>query len=242
MNFLNYIQGKRRGKAAHRIEKEAMKDPFLADALEGYDQVKDEKHAQRIEDIRTKISRKTQKKYQLIQTIGVAASLLACIGLGAHFLLQEDSPLRQESQVAQTIDIVTKEAPADEFLFENEAADMDVQEQSMAKQSARSRTLTVPEPIPTNEIKVAGNPRPVTGKKAYEEYVEENIFYPVFDECNNAKGKVIVAFQVNAKGRPYNLDVKKSLCPTVDMEAIRVVQEGPSWTPGDKEVYVTIRF
>jgi len=40
MNLLTYIQGKRKGKEAHRIEKEAMRDPFLADALEGYDEVK----------------------------------------------------------------------------------------------------------------------------------------------------------------------------------------------------------
>ena len=32
MKLLDYIRGARKGKEAHRLEKEAMRDPFLADA------------------------------------------------------------------------------------------------------------------------------------------------------------------------------------------------------------------
>ena len=32
MKLLDYIRGLRKGKEAHRLEKESMKDPFLADA------------------------------------------------------------------------------------------------------------------------------------------------------------------------------------------------------------------
>ena len=39
MKLLDYIRGARKGKEAHRLEKEAMRDPFLADALEGYSRV-----------------------------------------------------------------------------------------------------------------------------------------------------------------------------------------------------------
>ena len=34
MKLSDYIRGFRKGKEAHRLEKEAMRDPFLADALE----------------------------------------------------------------------------------------------------------------------------------------------------------------------------------------------------------------
>lgn len=37
MNILDYIKGKRQGKEANRLEKEAMRDPFLREALEGYE-------------------------------------------------------------------------------------------------------------------------------------------------------------------------------------------------------------
>ena len=36
MRLSDYIQGLRKGKEAHRLEKESMKDPFLADAIDGY--------------------------------------------------------------------------------------------------------------------------------------------------------------------------------------------------------------
>lgn len=37
MKLLDYIRGTRKGKEAHRLQKEAMRDPFLADAMDGYD-------------------------------------------------------------------------------------------------------------------------------------------------------------------------------------------------------------
>ena len=39
MKLLDYIRGLRKGKEAHRLEKESMQDPFLADAMDGYNQV-----------------------------------------------------------------------------------------------------------------------------------------------------------------------------------------------------------
>ena len=33
MKLLDYIRGLRKGKEAHRLEKESMQDPFLADAM-----------------------------------------------------------------------------------------------------------------------------------------------------------------------------------------------------------------
>ena len=51
MRLSDYIQGLRKGKEAHRLEKESMKDPFLADAIDGYNQVEGN-HEQRIEQLR----------------------------------------------------------------------------------------------------------------------------------------------------------------------------------------------
>ena len=39
MKLIDYITGNRKGREARRIEREAMDDPFLHDALEGYDAV-----------------------------------------------------------------------------------------------------------------------------------------------------------------------------------------------------------
>ena len=55
MRLSDYIQGLRKGKEAHRLEKESMKDPFLADAIDGYNQVEGN-HEQRIEKLRMQVS------------------------------------------------------------------------------------------------------------------------------------------------------------------------------------------
>ncbi|MDO5665358.1 MAG: carboxypeptidase-like regulatory domain-containing protein [Bacteroidia bacterium] len=39
MNFKDYIRGKRHGKEANQLERKAMNDPFLQDAIDGYDSV-----------------------------------------------------------------------------------------------------------------------------------------------------------------------------------------------------------
>lgn len=265
MNFWNYITKSRKGKDAHRIELEAMKDPFLADAIEGYDLVKNEDHAMRIENIRKRIHGKTQKRVNLARTISIAASLLICIGLGSYFLLHDDNPLRKENHVAYSLDIAPSEEviapppPSHAGALQQQAAPLfeDSAEQSKEMEYIQdeelvssyildsqraTHTLTVPEPTPLPDNSVKGEPKPTTGEKAYKEYISENLFLPAFDECGDSKGQVVVAFKVNTKGRPYDLDIKKSLCSTADMEAIRVVQEGPNWTLGDKIATVTIRF
>jgi hypothetical protein len=226
MNFLHYITKSRKGKEAQRIEREAMKDPFLADAIEGYDLVTNEDTIKRIEHIRGHIRRKTQKRIMFIRTVGIvagiAASLLVLIGIGSLFLLHTESPLQEESAIAYSPDA----AP----IFENKA------------DQALVHSLAVPEPTPLRDNAIKGEPKPATGERAYKEYIYNNLFLPAFDECGDTKGQVVIAFKVNAKGRPYDLDIKKSLCPTADQEAIRVVQQGPNWTLGDKIAIVTIRF
>ena len=61
MKLLDYIRGLRKGKEAHRLERESMQDPFLADAMDGYSQVEGN-HEQRIEKLRMQVSAHSAKK------------------------------------------------------------------------------------------------------------------------------------------------------------------------------------
>lgn len=85
-------------------------------------------------------------------------------------------------------------------------------------------------------------PEPVLGKESFDIYIKSNRKLPEEDECSKKRGKVVVNFFVNEKGRPRNIYIQKSLCQSIDQEAIRLVKEGPDWTLGDKEVSLTIRF
>jgi len=79
MNFLNYIKGLRKGKEAHRIELDAMYDPFLDEAIEGYNSVKGD-HAKRIAKMQGRISRRTSaSKTKLFMSIASAAAVVLVV-------------------------------------------------------------------------------------------------------------------------------------------------------------------
>lgn len=85
-------------------------------------------------------------------------------------------------------------------------------------------------------------PEPVIGMRKYRKYLKENLIRPTDKACADAKGKVVLTFLVDAKGRPYQIEVKDSLCESCDKEAIRLIQEGPDWTIGNQSVEVTVKF
>ena len=67
MKLLDYIRGLRKGKEAHRLERESMQDPFLADAMDGYSQVEGN-HEQRIEKLRMQVSAHSARKGSCIDS------------------------------------------------------------------------------------------------------------------------------------------------------------------------------
>ena len=76
-HLLDYIKGKRRGREANEIERQAMSDLFLGEALEGIDSI-DDNHAQNIESLHEKIMQRAAKRrgrHRKIMLWGTAASI-----------------------------------------------------------------------------------------------------------------------------------------------------------------------
>ena len=76
-------------------------------------------------------------------------------------------------------------------------------------------------------------------------YIGENLKYPVDAIENSIEGRVVVQFVVNKTGEVTDVEVLRSLLPSCDAEAVRVVQAMPKWTPGkqdgnDVSVYYTL--
>lgn len=91
--------------------------------------------------------------------------------------------------------------------------------------------------------------KPLTGMRAFKNYVQNNLVYPADARAKKVQGRVIVGFTVNLDGSLSDLKIIKSLSPSCDAEALRLVQEGPEWEPtrfNDKpvvqQVQVAIRF
>ena len=70
------------------------------------------------------------------------------------------------------------------------------------------------------------------GNAALFEYLSKHIKYPVIAEENGIQGRVIVTFVVERDGSITDVKVVKSVDPSLDKEAQRVVKGMPRWIPG----------
>ena len=86
MKLIDYIQGKRHGSEANRLEREALNDPFLQDAIEGFDAVPGD-HLTSInlleEDLKRRITRKPRVITYRWWAVGIAVSLILALGIGS---------------------------------------------------------------------------------------------------------------------------------------------------------------
>ncbi len=70
------------------------------------------------------------------------------------------------------------------------------------------------------------------GPSALMSYLSKNIKYPVVAEENGVQGRVIVTFVVEKDGSITDVHIAKSVDPSLDKEAQRVVRSMPNWIPG----------
>lgn len=73
------------------------------------------------------------------------------------------------------------------------------------------------------------------GQEAMYVYLNKNIKYPKADFNKNISGKVIVQFVIDTSGYVTDSKVVKSVSPTIDAEALRVINGMPQWKPGTQQ-------
>ena len=104
----------------------------------------------------------------------------------------------------------------------------------------------------TNETtldKVEKMPEYPGGNDALMQYLVSSMQYPAEASKNSIQGVVYVEFTVKKNGKVSNVNVKKSVHPDLDAEAVRVISNMPDWTPGevdgkkaDFDMMLPIRF
>ena len=73
------------------------------------------------------------------------------------------------------------------------------------------------------------------GMQEMMKYMQKEIQYPQEALDKGIGGKVVVQFVVNKDGSITDANVVKSIDPTLDAEALRVVNSMPNWTPGKQK-------
>ena len=96
--------------------------------------------------------------------------------------------------------------------------------------------IAQPEPPKEEETKVFDvveqMPSFPGGNSALMQYLSSNIKYPVVAEENGVQGRVVCTFVVERDGSITDVRVIRSVDPSLDKEAVRVVKSMPKWIPG----------
>ncbi len=103
-HIVDYLKGQRKGSAANRVEREAMQDPFLAEALSGYEKHAGA-HAETILRLQTQVKGARKKRRNAIAWWATAAGIAALLGIGILLNLPQTNTRAPETiaVVADTI-------------------------------------------------------------------------------------------------------------------------------------------
>jgi TonB-dependent SusC/RagA subfamily outer membrane receptor len=122
MKLKDYIQGNKHGKEANRLEREALNDPFLQDALDGFNSVGGN-HLDAIgrleKELEKRIKSKEKSTDNHLWLVGIAASITLLIGFGCLFFIHNQST---DFVVAIDTDVVNQQEEV-EYLSEQISQD-----------------------------------------------------------------------------------------------------------------------
>ena len=74
-----------------------------------------------------------------------------------------------------------------------------------------------------------------SGEKELMTFIARSLKYPIDAQEAGIQGKVIVHFIIDKEGEIQNIQLTRSLFPSIDNEALRVVSILPRWIPGEKD-------
>ena len=147
-------------------------------------------------------------------------------------VIKKDELVKEENQVKQMDKLDEKVAVG----TENKAGVKDRTVEAVRNDIAVAAPPPPPAPKPEVATKVFDvveeMPSFPGGQGALMQYLASNIKYPVVAQENGVQGRVIVSFVVERDGSISDVKVARSVDPSLDREAQRVVKSMPRWSPG----------
>lgn len=73
------------------------------------------------------------------------------------------------------------------------------------------------------------------GQSALLDFLAKSIKYPIEAQEKGLQGRVTCSFVVTKEGKIVNAEVMRGVDPSLDAEALRVINSMPDWTPGKQK-------
>ncbi|MBO5640803.1 MAG: energy transducer TonB [Prevotella sp.] len=154
--------------------------------------------------------------------------------------IKKDNEVRPEDEMKSQEEIMSSKLSVGSF---------DVKGNDEGGEVLKAKEVIATEPVKPKEEEnkvfdvVEQMPSFPGGNAALMNYLSQNIKYPVIAEENGIQGRVIVQFVVGKDGHISDVRVAKSVDPSLDKEAVRVVRGMPRWIPGKQNGQaVTVRY
>ena len=148
-------------------------------------------------------------------------------------VIKKDDLVKEENQVKQMDQLDAKVAVGTKD--EEGVKDRNIE---AVRSDIAVATPPPPPPAPKPEVSnkvfdvVEEMPSFPGGTGALMSFLNSNIKYPVVAQENGVQGRVIVGFVVERDGSITDVKVMRSVDPSLDREAQRVVRAMPRWKPG----------
>ncbi|MBR6190914.1 MAG: energy transducer TonB [Prevotella sp.] len=155
-------------------------------------------------------------------------------------VIKKDNEVRPEDEMKSQEEILSTKTAIGSF---------DVKGNDESGEVLKAKEVIATEPVKPKEEEnkvfdvVEQMPSFPGGQAALMNYLNNNIKYPVIAEENGIQGRVVVQFVVGKDGHISDVKVAKSVDPSLDKEAVRVVKAMPKWIPGKQNGQaVTVRY
>ncbi|MBQ9357120.1 MAG: energy transducer TonB [Prevotella sp.] len=112
-------------------------------------------------------------------------------------------------------------------------ADADALHEGVLRERAESSASLPLGPIQDSVYEVVEQmPRFPGGDAALSQYISSHVNYPAVAEENGIQGRVVCTFIIEKDGSISDVRVIRSVDPSLDREAQRVIKAMPRWIPG----------
>jgi TonB family protein len=221
----DYLDGKLDAKAMNRVEREALEDPFVAEALAGLSK-SPKRSLQSLSMLQKQLydriaGQQQIKKASLVtwQRLSIAATAAVLfVSVSIIFWMRENNIQQMSAKnLNKKVEVTIAPLP----------------EGNSAINSTRSARISS-----SPETFIAGTP--LTGWDKYQAYLRQN---NKLLQSNKTKTVTALSFTVNEHGKPESIKIVQSSGSVYDKEAIRLLNNGPGWAqPKQAQERVSIKI
>ncbi len=147
-------------------------------------------------------------------------------------VIKPDDEVKEEDEIKSQLEVIGTKAAVGTVTYKG-ASDVvgEVATQSNIE-VATTTTSQITEEAQETFTVVEQMPEFPGGNEELFKFINNHIRYPQIALENGIQGRVICEFVVNFDGKVINAKVVRGIDPTLDTEALRVINSMPPWNPG----------